>query len=206
MSGTDPAFRAPAAYLPTRALRDVRYAKSGTELAYAARGSGSPQRPRVAPYARATLCPVAISLRACNGMSGTGRTVLCYAMYGTGIAYGAVDLRVCYAMSDTDLVYICLLACYAMSGTCSAMSSTDMRYEAAACVYRPTRVLCDICKEKITTCNVFLCTMGATDTSSCYAMSGTERGHAIISLFACYAMSGTALDHAYARAMRDVQY
>eukprot|EP00961_Rhodomonas_salina_P086560 1163875-Rhodomonas_salina.1 len=37
---------------------------------------------------------------------------VCYAMSGTDIAYGATCVRVCYAMSAT-----CLRACYAMSGT-----------------------------------------------------------------------------------------
>eukprot|EP00961_Rhodomonas_salina_P246315 3328190-Rhodomonas_salina.1 len=40
-------------------------------------------------------------------------------MSGTDVAYGAICLRACYAISGTDIAYgaICLRACYAISGT-----------------------------------------------------------------------------------------
>eukprot|EP00961_Rhodomonas_salina_P261626 3535963-Rhodomonas_salina.3 len=126
-----------------RALCDVRYwrsvrcdAMSGTRrMTRGSKRSSSsrPQPPRVSSP---------ISLRAC------------YAISGTGIAYGAISLRACYAISGTDLAYgaISLRACYAMSGTdlaygaSSGGSSNSSNTAAAGRIlgYFPTRLLRDV--------------------------------------------------------------
>eukprot|EP00961_Rhodomonas_salina_P007946 107794-Rhodomonas_salina.3 len=89
----------------------------GTDLAYAA---------MLPAYAPATQCPVAIMLRRCYAMSGTGilyaasGSRACYAMSGTEIAYGAVGLLDVRSGDDHSLPVSSasmLRACYAMSGT-----------------------------------------------------------------------------------------
>eukprot|EP00961_Rhodomonas_salina_P303717 3941342-Rhodomonas_salina.2 len=101
-------------------------------------------------------------------------------VFGTERAYGAVgkmggaskafaveevSLRVCFAMSGTDVAYggIALRVCCAMSGTDRAYGGITLR----ACCASPHNL------------------------RARYAMSGTGIAYSTVALHACYAMSGT---------------
>eukprot|EP00961_Rhodomonas_salina_P067617 908012-Rhodomonas_salina.1 len=105
-----------------------------------------------------------------------------YAVYGTGLAYAAVCLRACYAMSSTDL-----RRCYAVSGDCySATRCPVLCYSATPCpvlCYSATR--CPVLCYSATRCPVLASRTPA--------------------MLPCYAMSGTGVVHA-ATVLRDARY
>eukprot|EP00961_Rhodomonas_salina_P250154 3381481-Rhodomonas_salina.2 len=86
LSGTDSVYSALVITLRAHYAMSgsaAYYAMSGTDLAYDAT--------REVQVLAQEQCIVAVSLRPC------------YAIFGTGIAYAAISPRLCYAISSTDL-------------------------------------------------------------------------------------------------------
>eukprot|EP00961_Rhodomonas_salina_P139569 1878258-Rhodomonas_salina.5 len=106
-------------------------------------------------------------------------------MSGTGVLYGAICLRACYAMSGTGVRYgaICRRACY-------AVSSTDLAYGTAR---KAASKFKRMVISELEVSPIFFC--------ACYAMSATDIAHAAIYLRACYAMSGTNIAYRATRLM-----
>eukprot|EP00961_Rhodomonas_salina_P137915 1855279-Rhodomonas_salina.4 len=94
----------------------------------------------------------------------------------------SIILRACCPMSTTDIRYAAAapISSYALAMQCPCMPLPDGR-RLGQLPYLPTRLLCDVQYRPSVCCR------------SCYAVSSTVPAYGTVCLRACYAMSGTGV-------------